>query len=438
MQKPDRNHDFVVRGTKQLPIDELSLEEVLKKAVASNIINLPRIRASLEMERREEIIQNHPYTVWQGRSNGKWYTYIPDATKERGIALCKRNTKEAIQDVIVNCWTKLEEEKKKGEENTFISVYGEWRKIKDQTVVSNTASKYDSDRVRFFDNTEFSKKKINKISDDDIQIFMCETIKKHKLAKAPTRKLFGYIANTFFFAKKKEFIVKNPAEFFKAKDFYHYCYEKYKPAEGRLVQKDDMKNLQIQFQKDHEKKPNYIPTYAVEFACLTGMRVGEIAALRWDHVETNRIVVEYSEKYNANRTEYWIDRPKNGRIRFFPMTDEIREFLDNLKMVEQKYGYYCEWVFANENGRLHAPLISSCSKTKCRQARVNLDGEKGIRIFRRTLNSNLRSHGVSSASAAEILGHSVQVNEQYYTFDMMNDQDKVQILSDINKSVQAM
>ena len=78
-----------------------------------------------------------------------------------------------------------------------------------------------------------------------------------------------------------------------------------------------MKNLQIQFQKDHEKKPNYIPTYAVEFACLTGMRVGEIAALRWDHVETNRIVVEYSEKYNADRTEYWIDRPKNGRIRFF-------------------------------------------------------------------------------------------------------------------------
>ena len=63
------------------------------------------------------------------------------------------------------------------------------------------------------------------------------------------------------------------------------------------------------------------------------------------------------------------------------MTDELRIFLNNLKLVEQKYGYYCDWVFANENGRFHTPLISSCSKTKCRQAKVNLNGEKGIRIF---------------------------------------------------------
>ena len=34
-------------------------------------------------------------------------------------------------------------------------------------------------------------------------------------------------------------------------------------------------------------------------------------------------------------------------------------------------------VFANENGRFHTPLISSCSKTKCRQVKVNLNGEKG-------------------------------------------------------------
>ena len=41
-----------------------------------------------------------------------------------------------------------------------------------------------------------------------------------------------------------------------------------------------MQSLQYRFQKDHEKKPNYIPTYAIEFASLTGMRVGEISALR--------------------------------------------------------------------------------------------------------------------------------------------------------------
>src|SRR5699024_7217646 len=129
------------------------------------------------------------------------------------------------------------------------------------------------------------------------------------------------------------------------------------------------------------------------------------------------------------------DNTKNSKIRFFPLTDEIKKLLHKIQMVEKEYGYLCEWVFANENGRIHAKTISSCIKTKCRQ--VGID-EKGIHAFRKTLNSNMRCRGVSSTVAASILGHSRMVNEQYYTFDVTDMLEKAKIVEEINVDTCAM
>lgn len=318
---------------------------------------------------------------------------------------------------------------------TFQDVYLMWRTVQDQLVSDNTVAKYETDYNRFFRDTDFAQKDIKHISSDDIKIFMVQTIKRLNLQKETSRKLFGYITNTVFYGRKELAIENNPVEFIKAKDFYSYCAEKYKPAEKKIIVKDDMKLLQKQFADDHAAKPNYIPTYAVEFASLTGMRVGEIAALRWDAIKENYIVVDKSEKSNRRKDIFYIDSTKNKKVRFFPMTAEIKKLLHKIYIVEKEYGYLCEWVFANENGRIHAKTISSCIKTKCRQ--VGID-EKGIHAFRKTLNSNMRCRGVSSTVAASILGHSRMVNEQYYTFDVTGIAEKAKILEEINVETCAM
>ncbi|MDY3818392.1 MAG: hypothetical protein SO019_04995, partial [Lachnospiraceae bacterium] len=112
------------------------------------------------------------------------------------------------------------------------------------------------------------------------------------------------------------------------------------------------------------------------------------------------------------------------------MTEEIKSLLRKVKKIEEENGYLCEWVFANEGGRIHAPVISSCSKTKCRQLGID---EKGIHAYRKTLNSKMRCSGVSSTVAASILGHTKEVNEQYYTFDVTDMEAKSRIVSRINE-----
>lgn len=327
---------------------------------------------------------------------------------------------------------KLKSEKKRQAKYSFEDVYFLWREYQDQLVVQNTVAKYESDRKRFFDKMDLTIMNIKDIDIYSIDVFMVKNIKKYELQKEAARKLFGYITRTMEYARAKSFIERNPVENISSKRYYQYCYEKYKSKDEQVISSEDMQLLQTQFRKDHENKPNYVPTYAVEFAGLTGMRVAEIAALRWDHIFESNILIEFSEKSNSKKNNFWIEKTKNKKVRNFPMTEEIRQLLKKIKQVEEEYGYFCEWVFADDKGRIHAPRISACAKTKCCQIGVNPIG-KGIHGYRKTLNSKMRLIGVPCPQAAAMLGHSEEVNRKYYTFDISGDEEKSKIISLINR-----
>lgn len=425
-----------VRGTNVIQNNLPLNENEWKYALENHIINISDVRDMIIMKKREEILKNHPYSVWQGRNNGLWYTYLPDSTKSRGKALKKLTSREKLEDAIVAYWTQREkddiEKQKKQNVYTFMDIYNLWRNVKDQTVSENTVAKYNSDRKRFFDGKDLSKMDIREIDSYAVDIFMHQNIEEHRLQREAMSKLFGYVSNTMSYAAEKKYIDMDPILSIKSKKYNKQCRTKQKLLSESVIMPEDMKELQERFRKDHEEKRNYIPTYAVELASLTGMRAGELAALRWDNIKEDYILIAESEKTNPKKTEFYIDQTKNKKSRIFPMTEQIRTLLNKIKNVEIEYGYFCEWVFADDKGRVHGPRISSCAKTKSRQLGLNMKG-KGIHGYRKTINSNMRSMGVAVPTAAAMLGHSEEVNKRYYTYDIADIQDKAKIISAVNQ-----
>ncbi|MGN9057351.1 tyrosine-type recombinase/integrase [Bariatricus sp. HCP28S3_A7] len=377
------------------------------------------------MKKRQKYLEQHEFKIWKGNDD-KYRTYLPD--EKKGRRLLKRSNKSDIEDEIINYYKLLEEKS----QITFQKMYWKWRKVQDELVCENTTCKYDTDYIRFFKDTDFEKTVMEKLNEEDIKVFLCSTIKRKTLNKKAAKTLFGYINNVVKSARVNKIIVDNPMEFLEAKQFYKYCTEVKKPIEKKIVSDKEMHLLYEQFNRDYQEQPEYIPTYAVEFATLTGFRVAEISALKWDSITDEYIIVDKSEKYNRKTKEYYIDKTKNQKERIFPLTTEIKDLLNRVKKAEMKSGYICEWVFANENGRIHAPIISSCTKNKCRQVGIT---EKGIHAYRKTVNSKMRCNGVSSVVAASLLGHSQEVNEEYYTFDVASLEDKIKVVSTMNKQM---
>lgn len=398
---------------------------LLQSALRDNIIDIADLQAKYEMHQKKYYLEQHPYRIWQG-ANESWYTYLPIKTKSRNIKQIKKSTREKVEAAIIEFWADKE---KQETSHTFRDVYFLWRKSHDILVSENTVAKYNTDFTRFFEGQAFAEKPIETITDDDVKVFMRDTIARLELAKEPMRKLFSYICNTTDTARKHGFIIKNPVEFIKSADFASQCRNEYKPLEQQIIPPSEMELLQQQFTKDHEKKPNYIPTYAVEFASLTGMRVAEVSALRWDKITDSHIIIDSSEKANPKKDTFYIGNTKNRRIRLFPVTEDIRKLLEKVKAVQDEYGYESEFVFANENGRIHGKTITACLQTKCRQVGIS---SRGIYALRKTFNSNIRCNGVSAVVASELLGHSPETNNRYYTFDTTNLQEKNKIVSKVN------
>ena len=404
--------------------------ELLQYALEHGMINMSYVQEQMEMNKRKEILDRHPYAIWKGK-DGKFHTYLPD--EKKGRVPRRRDSREELEDLIILHYT--EKAKNENAKKTFDECYWIWRLSQDQCVGSpNTPVKYDSDYKRYFKNKDFSAKYIDDITVEDVSVFIIQSIKTQRLCKEAAKTLFGYIRRVFRSALINKIISENPMSLLEAKEFYKHCTASKRSQRDQVLSDNEISMLNKKCEEDLQDDPFYIPVLAVEFASLTAMRVGEVSALMWEDIGMNEIWIHRSEKFNRKTKEYFIDSTKNKKDRKFPMTPEIQQLLRRIRKIELQAGWFCEWVFSDENGRVHAPVISSCMKNKCRQLKLP---DHGIHAWRKTVNSKMRTNGVSSVVAASLLGHSVQVNEKYYTFDVSTFDEKQKIIEDVNKKMKA-
>ena len=380
---------------------------------------MTHIQNQIDMAKRKKYLDSHTYKIWEG-NDGWWCTYLPD--KIKGRKFIKKHSKKEIEDIVITYYERREVECGR----TFIDVYKEWRLYHNNMISDNSIAKYDSDFIRFFEGKDFIHNNIKSLTEDDVNVFIKDTTVELLLCKVATKTLFQYIDNTFMFAERHGYIEKSPTTYLSPKNFYKYCQPSEKSKKSKVINKTDFNKLYNKIQEDHINHPEYIPSYAVEFAFLTGMRVGEIAGLTWDCVFDDYILVNKSQKYNIKQKTYYIDATKNGKERKFPITNKLRKLLNTIRTVEEENGFLTEWVFSDGNGHINYRKICSCIKNKCRQCAIET---RGIHACRKTLNSNMRHNGVSSVVAASLLGHTPIVNEQYYTFDVADMEEKASIVS---------
>jgi len=405
--------------------------DILSFLQKQGIISLDDVQKNMKLVKQQQILKNHPYKIWEG-TNGRWYTNLPDDTKKDGRRKIAKSSEEKIKKVIIDYY----EEKKQDSRMTFEKMFNKWKKFQlDFGLSANTILKYDSDYKRFFNGSKFAETNIDEINEENIKVFVASKIRDKKIIPRTAKTLIWYIKSVFKSAFINKLIIVNPCDFLDSKTMIKYCtIPSEKTSEQRTVSDDQLKLLYEQLYKDKSKKPNYIPTYAIELATLTGMRSGELSGLMWSDIyaENGYIEVCHSEKYNRDTKEFFIDDTKTHKQRHIPLTDEIESLLNEIKSVTMKYGYITDFVFSNEFGRVHARVISDCIRNKSIQIGIDI---KSIHAIRRTFSSKLKCMGVSTTITSSILGHTEEVNNNCYTYDISNMDYKKSMVSKVTKSM---
>lgn len=408
--------------------------ELLNKAINCGIINIDNVQLQIENMKKEKILAEHPYNINKTNvvSNGKtyerWITFVMKNGKRSQI---KRKTKEAIEEYHIEFYTAEEQNKIV----TFKDCYNEWTGFKKQIVSDNTIYRYNTDYNRFFKDTEFENMNIVIINEKDIILYLSNIVKDKKLYHRAFKTLCGYIKEIFEYAESNRIININPYIYVKPKLklINKLCIvDVYKNSDERTISNNDIEILLDKFQSDYASKPEYITPYAVEFAILTGCRVGEISALRWQDIENGIITIRSSEKSHRTKGKpitYTIEGTKTGKERKIPVTSAMADLLARVEKAENNIGSKSEFVFSDKGGRIISANISNCIRKKCLQVGIS---QKSIHACRRTVNSTLRCLGMSPTVAASLMGHTEEVNENCYTYDISALDTKKNMLEKTN------
>lgn len=86
-----------------MPMEE---SELLKYAIENGMIDISYVQEQIEMSKRKELLEKHPYKIWQG-ADGYWRTYLPD--KEKGRIPKRSLEKDNVEQAVIDYWKEQSE-----------------------------------------------------------------------------------------------------------------------------------------------------------------------------------------------------------------------------------------------------------------------------------------------------------------------------------------
>lgn len=396
--------------------------EVLQYAIANDIINVDDVLKDIMNKERQEIIQNHPYRIWQSK-DGMFKTYVYDETRSHHRRQIARKSSEKLYDVIVSEYKKWE----RGEKEKFDieSLYHEWteKALESNELVKGTVDRYNNDWDRFYAETEFVKSDIRTMGEMDIVRFLKGIVCSRAGNDKITRKCFGNIKTIligiFCYAKTEREIKCIPI---------HQCLKDIKIPAKQFKQRVVKDSEQVFSDEEALMIADYIISnyrstrdLGVLLALLTGLRVGELCTLKFTDQDGYKLYIQRTEVKEKDR-----DGKTVIKVREFPKTSssmdaiELSEsaysVLELIKKINLKNGVTSDFLFWDNqlNQRIKSRAFDKKIRRICSAVEIPV---RSMHKLRKTYASILLANGVEEKIAQKQMRHKdPSVTHKYYEF----------------------
>lgn len=383
----------------------LNSSELLNFAVENGMIDIDTIREKIEMNERKKYLEMHKSRIWQS-TDDKWYTFVPDLTKKEGRKLVKRKSKETMDDFLVKFYKEYEEPQ------TIEKTYKEWiaKKLKFEEISLQTYDRYNIDFFKYF--SECKDKEIRYVTTDFLEDFIIGNIKKYHMKAKAWSNLRTLIRGVFLFAKKKGYSKIDITQYIQELDISRKMFDHEQKADENVI----FSKSEIQKIVTELKDSKNIKDLAILVAIYTGMRVGEIVALKWedvheDYIHIHRTQINFKGEEGKNVHEIR-DFPKTeAGIRDVIIVPELKDVLKRIRLVNP----FTEYVFEKNGEPIHKHLV--CSRLYVLCERYNFP-KKGMHAIRKYYATTLINAGVEEIIIISQMGHTdFSTTKRYYYKD---------------------
>lgn len=390
----------------------LSESELLKFAVENGMIDINTIQAQIEMNERKKYLEMHNSRIWQS-TDKKWYTYVPDYTKPSGKKLIKRKTEYELNDFLVEYY------KQYVEPQTIKKTYYEWidKKVKRGEISTQSVQRYECDFNKFF--SDVKDREMKYITEDFLDDFILGNIQKHNMKSKAWSNLRTIIRGMFLFAKKKGYTQIKIVDYLQELDLSRKMFNHdVKPIQFVIYKQSEIEKI-----FEHISESRKLNDIAIMFAMYTGMRVGEIVALKWEDIRENFIFVNRTQiryKDDNGKVVHEIrDFPKTeAGIRNVPITPELKLLIKRLKTINP----FTEYLFERKGECVHKHSVCTRLYYLCDKFDIP---HKGMHAIRKYFITKLINAGVEKNIIIAIVGHTDFETTKKHYYENNNEEDYI-------------
>lgn len=402
----------------------------MRYAVENGILNPDDVRKEIMKKEDEKYLEMHKehHKIWFDEKANQWMTYIDEPSSKRGFSLKRRKEKANLEKLIIEHYRAIEEKPR------IADIFHSWidLKFKYGEIKEQTKTRYENDFRRFFpEDNEICMKYIADITEIDLEMFIKGNIKKHKLTKKTYNGLKILIKGVFKYARKKKLTDIIISVFFDELDLSKNIFTtQVKKSDEEEVYSEE----EIPLIKDYLLKKGTLRYLGVLLVFVTGMRVGELSALKPEDIQ----VKEKGSFIHVCRTEvhYSIENEQGKRKNVVKVQHFAKSEAGNRHIILNSFAIQIiqrigelnpnpkEYLFEENGKRIKIKGFSGALKRTCKNLAIPF---RPMHKIRKTYGTTLLDNHVSETLVAYQMGHSdISTTKKYYYRNNKSQKHKVE------------
>lgn len=407
-----------------IDINSYQADALLRYLIDNNIINMDDIVNDMNRKRKEQLLQQHKYSIFKG-NDGRWKTHIIDSNGNR--KLIAKATQAELEEYL--CSFYMESGDDKSAKITLSSLFPEWIEYKALKVSSGTIRRTKTDWNKYYKGTAFADIPLKEIKKINLDKWVHEMIKEHGMNNHQYTGFHAILKQLLDYAVDYGYISKNPADDLKVEKKRVLVREHKKEDQSQVFSKREFEQLQSVAWSDFNNKKypvHQLTPLAVMFMFYTGLRIGEVCAVRYEDIDDNDLIIRRMYSISDKRV---IERTKgtfgDRRVPIIPQAMELIKCAAARQQEEEVStdGY----IFSMNDYPISYSSVSKAFYSYCKKIGTS---PKSSHKARKTFVSTLIDSDVNINTIRQIVGHQDErTTLNNYCYDRSSENEKYNKIS---------
>ena len=359
----------------------------------------------------------HPYKITPpSETNNRWQTYVKDTQSNVRKQIIGKSEEDILNKLMVYYDVTMHIDNM-----SFYDIYNEWIEYKSSTVSShNTIIRYNQRYNKYLRDSKLHNMRFKRI---DLLTLIEECNKIVKiwcLTNKEWKNVKGIFNGMYDYAFCKGYIPVNL--FDKVTISVKYRQINKKPSKEVIFTKAERESLYSFLENEYNNTHNIV-CKAIQFQFLTGLRVGELEALKWENIGLNRIHIVCEQVQDRNSYKYSIvPHTKTNQDRYVLLVQEAKDLLNSIPRSS-------EYVFIKDGKPITTRAYNYILE---KYAKYSGSVRKSSHDIRRSYASYLHGSYINPEIIREQLGHKDLRTTYSYIYNNLEDNE---IVSGLEKAL---